>query len=405
LIGRWTLGVMVALAAVTAWAALRPGEHGRTQPPAPLGPPARPALAGVALGASLNGALYDPVFAGLRGARQLDSAAAHGVRVGRADAFWASTETLVAGRRVLNWTVNDRTAAELARRGIRWWPIIDYSADWASSVPGDTHAPPVHADDFARYARAFAARYGPSGDFWSVHPELPRLPVAAYEIWNEPDSGTFWRPRPDPARYLDLYLRARTAIRAVDPSTPVVTGGVTAPGAGFVSDLLRARPAAIGHIDGIAIHPYAGTPASVLDHVREFRTVLDANGAARIPLLVTEFGWVDSPRKDPLFAPPRRKARYVTEAMTELAASGCGVKAVLLYSWTTPERDPRERDSWYGVHPADGGETPSSRAFAAVLRRASAAPPRTTTSCAHPPSPAAAGPRSGDRRRRRRGGG
>ena len=51
-----------------------------------------------------------------------------------------------------------------------------------------------------------------------AHPELPALPVVAYEIWNEPNGGWFWLPRPDPARYADMYIRARAAIKGVDPA-------------------------------------------------------------------------------------------------------------------------------------------------------------------------------------------
>lgn len=80
------------------------------------------------------------------------------------------------------------------------------------------------AADFASFAAALAERYGPGGAFWRARPDLAADPVDTYEIWNEPDVGMFWAPASDPARYADLYLRARDAIKAVDPGARVIVG-------------------------------------------------------------------------------------------------------------------------------------------------------------------------------------
>jgi hypothetical protein len=302
-------------------------------------------------------------------ARQLDAAAAHGVRLGRADAFWSLTEKLLGHRRYFDWTRSDRTATEFARRQIRWWPVLDYSPAWATSVSGTDHAPPARAEDFAAYGRAFALRYGAHGAFWRLHPKLPRLPVAAYEIWNEPDSILFWKPAPSPSRYLDLYLRAREAIKGVDADTPVVVGGLTN-NPEFLTTMVRPRPAVVRHLDGVAIHPYDATPEAVLANVRAMRQTLDALGGNGVPLFVTEIGWVDKPPTARFYADSRQKASFLTRTIRALARSDCGVGAVFVYSWTTAESDPRRGDDWFGVYGSRGEETPSSRALAALLHAA-----------------------------------
>jgi hypothetical protein len=321
---------------------------------------------------SVNAALNDPDFRVLRVDLQLDAAAAHGVRLGRSDAFWGATELVAHGRRYFSWGVNDRVAEALARRGIRWWPILDYSTLWATTVPGTDHAPPVRAEDYANYARAFAERYGPEGRFWRLHPELPKLPVAAYEIWNEPDAVEFWRPAPDPVRYLDLYLRARDAIRRVDATTPVIVGGLTNQPA-FLVAMLASRAGSVGHVDGVGIHPYGRTPVAVIGHVRDMRRALDALGGHAVPLLVTEFGWEDRPPNARFYASPGQKAEFLTRTMRALVSSDCGIAAVIPYSWTTAQRDPRYDDDWFGFYGRDGQETPSSRALGALLRSAGSA--------------------------------
>src|SRR5205807_8886011 len=152
-------------------------------------------------------------------------------------------------------------------------PIIDYSTAWAQSLPGQDHSPPTSDADYAAYAAAVSARYGPGGSFWRAHPGLPALPVRQLEIWNEPDNGSFWRPGPDAARYALLYAAARDAIHAVDPSGRVLVGGLSqAPT--FLPAMLVADPTLRTGIDAVAIHPYGATPTAVLARVAQVRTVL-----------------------------------------------------------------------------------------------------------------------------------
>src|SRR5581483_907703 len=108
-----------------------------------------------------------------------------------------------------NWTLDDLIVSSLAAHGLRWLPIIDYSTPWARSAPNQIHSPPRSAGDFATYAAAVVSRYGPGGSFWLENPGLKPLPVLTYEIWNEPDNGTFWYPSPNPAAYASLYGAAR----------------------------------------------------------------------------------------------------------------------------------------------------------------------------------------------------
>ena len=79
---------------------------------------------------------------------------------------------------------------------------------------------------------ALARRYGRGGSFWKAHPRLPYEPITDYEVWNEPNFGRLWCPKPDPGAYARLYLAARSAVQAVDPKALVLVGGLAA----FVTD-------------------------------------------------------------------------------------------------------------------------------------------------------------------------
>ena len=167
------------------------------------GPPALAAPATPLLGLNVNRLLLDRTYSPAQIDAQLSALARTGARDARTDALWEAAEPAapIGGVHHYDWAFSDRIASALARHGLRWLPIIDYTAGWAQSIPGQDHSPPRSASSYAAYAGAFAARYGPGGSFWAEHPMIAPRPVTTYEIWNEPDGGHFWLPGPQPGRY------------------------------------------------------------------------------------------------------------------------------------------------------------------------------------------------------------
>ena len=344
---------------------------------APAGePPAKAAPSGQEFGVSVNRLFNDGTYSPQQIDAQLAALQATGATIARSDALWEASEPTapVDGVHQYDWSFDDTIAAALARHGLRWLPIIDYAAPWAESVPGSDHSAPSSAADFAAYAGAFAARYGPGGSFWSAHPELAAEPADTFEIWNEPDSRNFWSPTPDAAGYAGLYLAARDAILSADPSGRVLIGGLSNPGA-FLPALLAAAPELRGHIDGVGIHPYAPTPDGVISTVARARATLAALGLASVPLYVTEFGWPTLPANSQDWAPQRLRPRYIRRTIATLGHTNCGVAMTVLYTWVTPERDPADREDWFGIHSPAGADTPDVRALTAGLRAATASGP------------------------------
>jgi len=339
-------------------------------PAATAGPPAQPAPAGEQFGVNVNRLFNDGAYTQAQIDGQLHALRETGATLARSDALWEAAEPSppVDGVHQYRWAFDDEIAGALAAQGLRWLPIIDYSAPWAQSIPGQDHSPPRAPGDYAAYAAAVAARYGPGGVFWREHPTLASEPVQTFEIWNEPDNGQFWTPRPDAGRYADLYLQARNAITTVDPTARVIVGGLTMPTT-FLPAMLEARPQLKGHIDGVAIHPY-GSPTVVLAKVRADRDALTSLGLGTVPLYVTEFGWTTRPAGALNYVPAGLRPAYITRTLAALGHLDCGIAASLLYTWVTPERDRNDSQDWYGIHPASGGSTPDSAAFTAGLREA-----------------------------------
>ena len=339
-------------------------------PAGTAGPPAQPPPGGEQFGVNVNRLFNDGTYTEGQIDSQLQALRATGATLARSDALWEATEPSppVNGVHHYRWEFDDEIAGALAAHGLRWLPIIDYSAPWAQSIPGQDHSPPRSPVDYAAYAAAVAARYGPGGVFWREHPTLDPEPVQIFEIWNEPDNGQFWTPQPDAGRYADLYLQARDAITTVDPTGRVIVGGLTMPTT-FLPAMLGARPQLKGHIDGVGIHPY-GSPSVVLEKVRADRAALTSLGMATVPMYVTEFGWTTHPAGALNYVPAGLRPAYITSTLAALGHIDCGLAASLLYTWVTPERDGNDSQDWYGIHAASGGSTPDSVAFAAGLRQA-----------------------------------
>ena len=343
----------------------------KSRAPATLAP-ARPAPSSQQFGASVNVLFIGGGSTPQQIASQLQRLSASGATLARSDALWEATEPTapVKGTHRYDWTFDDTIAGAMAAHHLQWLPILDYSAPWAQSIPGQDHSPPSSAADYAAYAGAFAARYGTGGSFWSEHPSLPAEPIQTYEIWNEPDNAEFWTPTPDAARYADLYLAARGAIDAADPSARVIVGGLTTPST-FVPAMVAARPQLRGHVDGIAIHPY-GTPSVVLTKLRDDRATLVSlgTGIATVPLYVTEFGWTTSPPGALDYVLAARRPSYIYGTLAFLGHTNCGVAMTVLYTWFTPRQNPADSQQFYGIDGPTGAPTADTRAFAHGLRRA-----------------------------------
>ena len=304
----------------------------------------------------------------------LQAIADDGVQVVRMGAWWSDLEPSapVNGKHDYSFSDVDKQVVALARHGLQWEPLLCFSATWGSKIDGDYNAAPDGTDNFAGFAAALARRYGRGGSFWSEHPELPALPVTAYEIWNEENAKVYWHPG-TPDSYADLYAASRAAIHGVDDSARVVVGGlagadnsaVTAP-ADFLRQMYAHRPDLRGAVDAVGFHPYAREPQSVYEKIAAFRHDLDAIAGPGVPMELTEIGWTTVDVSE------SARADYLRELASTLSRTDCGVDRVSAYAWLGPEQVQGDREQWFGIANRDGSNKPSASAFAASVRQARA---------------------------------
>jgi hypothetical protein len=372
-------------------AALLPSGCGGSGGSAGAHHPARetPAVAApstTAFGATVNTLFNAPLYTPVQVSAELAALDATGATLARSDVLWEKTELAPpsGGVHHYDWTFDDGIASALAAHALTWFPILDYAANWAKADPTQLHSPPRTPGEFASFAAAFAARYGPGGVFWRTHTSFAPRPPTTYEVWNEPDGG-FWYPAPDAAAYADLYLAARAAIDAVAPGSRVIIGGLVH-AATFLPQLLSARPRLATQLDGVGIHLYDSGPEAAFASVRSVRSLLDAHALDRTPLYITEVGWSTRPAHNRNWAPESARPAYVLQTVQTLGRSNCGIAALLVYSWVTPERSEDNLEDWYGIHPPPPAQRSSAdtRAFSVGVQTAQAPGPEANV-CPPPP--------------------
>ena len=226
--------------------------------------------------------------------QQLEAMKATGVTSVRVDADWSAVQP--TGPDSYDWASLDQVMASIQEAGLTADLVIIRCPSWAavSGADGNQFAQPASSAAYATYAAAVAKRYADEGADY-------------FEIWNEPNNPGFWAPKPDPAAYTADLQAAYAAIKAVDPSAVVISGGL-APDVDsstsysqltFLEDMYA--DGAGGSLDGVGYHPYSypADPDDVIagsgwsqmyQTTTSIRSIMVANGDSAKKIWITEFG-------------------------------------------------------------------------------------------------------------------
>jgi len=215
-----------------------------------------------------------------------------GVEAVRTVFRWADAQP-VAGRPV-DFARTDRLVGFAARNHIDLLPIVLGAPAWAAIPPFVYGSTPRHVGDYTAYLRALVLRYGPDGSFWSEHPELPRRPLRAWQIWNEPHLNYYWdttgrRPSAWVREYPRLLRATAPAIRAIDPGATIVLAGLADFAWRHLERLNRHRIRK--SFDVASVNLFTSRPKLVLKGLRRFRAAMRRGREARKPLWLTETTW------------------------------------------------------------------------------------------------------------------
>lgn len=299
-----------------------------------------------------------------------------GVRLIRQTFDWSLIERR-PGR--FDFSYYDRYVASLARQRMRILPILFRPPRFRSSRPRrggrDGTYPPKRASDMARFASRVVSRYGPSGSFWRRHPGVPRTPIRAWQIWNEPSLPVYWPTGPSPIEYARLLRTVGGAIKKIEPAAEIVTAGLPESRLGislgdFIGGLYDAG--ASDYFDTLAVHPYALDEDGVVGAVEQARRVIEEHGDSK-PIWITEIGWASAGPRSSFTVGRQGQAERVERTIVRLAGERLRLRlrGVVYFNWKDARPFPGGVDFW-GLHTGlldiRGRPKPAAAAFARAAR-------------------------------------
>ena len=186
-----------------------------------------------------------------------------GVKWARAQTGWCRCET-EKGKYDFRWL--DEIAESLLAQGIEPWFSLSYGNRLYTPEAPDVSAvgfSPMFTEDarngWAAYVDAITQHFAGR--------------VKKWEIWNEPNGKTFWRPRqPDAAGYVELARFTSPIVRRRIPDATVVGLGLAGCSMKYMEEALKAGLAEC--VDRISFHPYGSMPENAESFVAKVRELL-----------------------------------------------------------------------------------------------------------------------------------
>ena len=322
------------------------------------------------------GLVTDDVFAGTPEYRTQTLAAQQAIGVGliRRTFDWSHIE-LAPGQ--YDFSAYDSYVAATARHGVKILPVLFNPPAFKSSKPatGAKHGTyfPKRVADLGAFGKAVVERYGRKGTFWAQHPDVPKMPMTAFQVWNEPNIPAYAPPKPSARKYVAMLKATRRGIRSADPKAEIVTAGLPDSRLSqpdlyrFIAAMYKAG--AKGQFNSLAINPYARTTKDMLGKLRRIRKIMRRAGDRNARIWVTEIGWSDVGPKGAFRVGATGQASRIKSTLPALARArgSLRLRGVVYFSW----RDglpyaPRFRDFW-GLHTGllrhDGSAKPALAAF------------------------------------------
>jgi hypothetical protein len=273
-----------------------------------------------------------------------------------------------------DFAITDRLVRATAMRHLRLLPVVLYSPHWAAAR--SAAAQPAHPADYARYVGALVGRYGHGGEFWKLNPDVPRLPIRDWQIWNEPNIPNYW-PKPFARGYVKLLRATHRAIHRADPRARLVLSGLTNDSWNALVKIYKAGGKR--WFDVVALHPYTAKVKGLIKILAYVRYGMRRFHDGRKHIVLTEMSWPSAAGKVKHIGfnevTEKQQARRVTAAFELLARyrRHFRIEAAYWYTWLSVDRG-GYYFNYSGLRKmtADGPRPkPAFRAFRRVVKKIS----------------------------------
>src|SRR5215217_5584456 len=286
----------------------------------------------------------------------------------------------------------DQLVAGAAGRRLPLMPVLLGAPAWASESTDRQIRVPRDPAAYARFADTMVRRYGPTGTFWTEHPDVRYFPVRSWQVWNEVSNSHYW-DKSWPTAYPRLLRAGYDAIKAADPPARVVQAGLNS---GEAGTSWRAQDVLYEQLDGqglgrpfdeVATHVYTRRVPDAVRVVEETRAVMARHGDAARPIRVSELAWTAakgrlrdaSGHKREFFAATTDKgmAKRLVAGVLRLARNRArlNISGVEWFQWASSYKGTDDAFRYSGLRHARGKrltDKPAMKAFrrvAKLLRR------------------------------------
>jgi Glycosyl hydrolase catalytic core len=265
-----------------------------------------------------------------------------GVEAARTTFLWSQAQPLEFYP--VDFTVTDATVRLAVTNGIQLLPVVAAAPRWARESEAKNSPPtPSGRGAYANFIRELINRYGPDGSFWVQYSTLPKRPIRAYQVWNEPSAnyqwtiaeGKDWAPG-----YGALLRKSYNVIKAADPGAKVVLAGLPNQSYQDLEHLYK-KGNVHGYFDVAALHPYTAHDHGVLTITELFRQVMKKYGDSKKQLWITELGLPASKGKSndqsKLQTTNEGMAKFLEQSYSDLMKNRTRLRVpkVFWYTWAS----------------------------------------------------------------------
>jgi hypothetical protein len=303
------------------------------------------------VGMDIDGPLFDPTSP-LDFGNQMTSMVSDGVQTVRVAFNWAAAQPFASAGdvpadrqgefvpgpdgRPISYDVTDQVVGNAAAHGLTVLPTLLYAPVWdAKSNPYGIPIPD-QVQPYVAFAAAMVQRYGPKGTFWSENPQIPKLPVRMWQIWNEPNIPAYW-PQPFAKSYVGLLHAAHDAIKQADPMAKIVLGAMTNFAWRALGEVYRISGAR-KLFDIVAVNGFTATPKDVILYWQFTRRAMAHFKDGHKPLLATEISWPSaqgqSTQKQDFATTEKRQAQNVAGILPLIAKYRTRLRLTGFYYYT-----------------------------------------------------------------------
>lgn len=205
-----------------------------------------------------------------------------------------------------------------------------------------------------------------------------RYPVVdAWQVWNEPNLPSFWRPHEDAEGYGRLLLPSVQALRQVAPDKPVVMGGMAyfsqmpVKGGLMIEELGKLGVQRLNTV--IAYHPYSQDPESdepgSNDFILRARQLNATLRSVQAPAIwATEWGWssYSGPKELQKIIGEQGQADYALRRLALMSA--LDYDQIFLFALSDLDSRASARDQHYGLLDLQGKPKPVYLALQRFLK-------------------------------------